>query len=273
MTLIDGEPAAQLPVSDRGLQYGDGLFETLAVQDGEPRHFARHLRRLAEGCRRLALPMPDAGLLQTEVRRLCVSAPARAVVKLMLTRGSGGRGYAPPAEPNVRRILTLHPWPEYPRSLATQGVRVRLCRTRLGLNPALAGIKHLNRLEQVLARGEWTDPDIREGLMCDQEGRPVEGTMSNLFVLAGQRLSTPPTSGCGISGIMRERVLEHAPALGLSPLVEPLSMQSLSEADEVFLTNTLIGIWPVRELIGLRQFGPPGVWTRRLQEALLEAAP
>ena len=265
MVLVDGQEADTLDVRDRGLQYGDGLFETLAVDRGEPRDWQAHLDRLESGCDRLGIPSPDPATLAAEADRLCAGAE-RAVLKILVTRGSGGRGYRPPAEPAPRRILMRSPWPDYPGYYWTEGVRVRHCRTRLGENPALAGLKHLNRLEQVLARAEWDDPEVAEGLMCDATGRLVEGTMSNLFWVRDGVLHTPDLSRCGVAGVVRARVLEWAEANGRPARVVEAGPEELEGADEVFLTNSVIGLWPVRELAG-RSF-PVGAVSRALPPIL-----
>ncbi|TCO83141.1 aminodeoxychorismate lyase apoprotein [Plasticicumulans lactativorans] len=247
--LVDGRPADALAVADRGLQYGDGLFETFAVRDGRPELWTAHLARLARGGERLSLPLPDPGLLAAEAEQLCRGV-ARGVLKLIVTRGVGGRGYAPPRPCRPTRVLSLHPWPAHPPGHATGGVRVRWCAHPLSLNPRLAGLKHLNRLDQVLARAEWDDPTIAEGLMCDPHGHVVEGTMSNLFVLRDGRLLTPPLDGAGIAGVMREVVLEAARGLGLVVAQAALRPAEVLAADGVGLSNSVIGLWPVRELEG-----------------------
>lgn len=267
MVLVDGQPADAVPVADRGLQYGDGLFETLEFEEGRPRRWQRHLDRLTEGCRRLRLHPPEPELLRAEVERVG-AGHGRTVVKVILTRGQGGRGYAPPPDARPRRIVARHSWPGHPPELAAEGVAVRLCETRLGTSPALGGMKHLNRLEQVMARAEWDDPHIREGLMLDELGQPVEGTMSNLFAVVDHEVVTPPTTLRGVSGVMRGAVLDLARAEGLTAVVRPLGMDELLAADEAFLTNSLIHLWPIRELLGLRDFGHPGPVARWLREAI-----
>ncbi len=263
--LVNGEPLDCISTRDRGLHYGDGVFETLAVHDGQPHFWARHLHRLAAGCTRLGLPVPDADRLYTESRRLLQDRDA-AVLKIIVTRGSGGRGYRCGGTGEATRILQRHPWPDYPPDCARNGVQVRWCTLRLGSSPPLAGIKHLNRLEQVLARREWDDPGIPEGLLLDGEGHPVEGTMSNLFAVRNTTLLTPDLSQCGVAGIMRSVVMELARGLGLEVSVRPLSRADIRQADELFLTNSLIGIWPVA---GLEQ-RTWSAWpvTLRLQECL-----
>lgn len=247
MFLIDGEARDRIDARDRGLAYGDGLFETIAVDGGVPLLWERHVQRLTWGCERLGLPLPDPALLAAETRHLCREAD-RAVLKLILTRGSGGRGYRPPQPATTTRILGLHPWPDYPAAWREEGVRVRICDTRLAVQPALAGLKHLNRLEQVLARREWDDPAIAEGLMLDTAGRVVEGTFTNLFLVRDGVLRTPELSGSGVAGIMRDRVLETADGLGLPRVTGAVTLDDMAAAEEVFLTNTLIGIWPVQAI-------------------------
>lgn len=234
---------------DRGLQYGDGLFETIAVAGGEPCLWRRHMQRLKQGCERLNIEYPDRGIVLEEVYRE-IQGRSQGVIKIILTRGSGGRGYRPPEVQSPTRLLYWSEWPGYSAQLSRTGVRVRICKIRLGQNPALAGLKSLNRLEQVLARAEWSNPDISEGLMLDTEGNLVEGTMSNLFLVHGDRLSTPDLGNCGVSGIMRAVVMEQANRLGLSLSEENLTLRDLASADGVFLSNSLIGIWPVREVEG-----------------------
>jgi len=263
--LINGGSVDCISSLDRGLLYGDGVFETIAVREGEPCFWARHLQRLEAGCRRLGLPLPDDGMLREEAAALLAGHEV-AVLKIIVTRGSGGRGYQVPGIAQPTRILQRHPWPALPPACATDGVRVRLCTTRLGSNPQLAGIKHLNRLEQVLAQQEWDDPDIREGLLLDAEGFVIEGTMSNLFAVTGNTLATPDLTACGVAGIMRSVVLEQAASLGLEMAVKPLPLAEVQQADELLLTNSLIGIWPVIELDN--SAWPPGPVTRQLQERL-----
>lgn len=249
--LLNGVAADRISCSDRGLQYGDGLFETVAVVDGRPALWGRHLDRLQLGCVRLGIPPPDPLRLRDEVERE-IAGRDRLVIKIILTRGEAGRGYRPPASPQPNRLVSSAPWPDQPRSWRTAGVRLRYCNTPLGINPALAGVKHLNRLEQVLARGEWSDPEIAEGLMLDGAGRVIEGTQSNLFLWRDGGLHTPDLSAAGVSGVMRGLVLELARSLGIEVGIGHLFPEDLAGADGLFMTNALIGYWPVCELEGLR---------------------
>ncbi len=247
--LIDGEPRDLISARDRGLQYGDGLFETIAVREGRPCLWTRHLARLEAGCHRLGMPMPDPDRLATEAAAE-IGGAAQATLKLILTRGQGPRGYRAPRPATPVRLLECTAPPAFPDAWSSKGIRVRWCETRLSRNPRTAGLKHLNRLEQVLARSEWSDPRIAEGLMLDTEGRVVEGTMSNLFMVAQGRLFTPELSESGVAGVMRALVIDTARDLGLPLSVEKLMPVDLKGADALFMTNALVGIWPVCELQG-----------------------
>jgi 4-amino-4-deoxychorismate lyase len=267
--LINGQETEYLSVLDRGFQYGDGLFETLRVRDGQPCHWARHMSRLAVGCERLRISTPEPALLLSEALRLC-AGETDAVLKLIITRGSGERGYSPPANAEVTRVLLLSPAPMYPATHANDGVVVRICDTHLASNPALAGIKHLNRLEQVLARAEWEDATIAEGLMLDQNQRVIEGTMSNLFCVQENDgkpvLKTPQLAHCGVKGITRERIMAAARAAAIPVQETDLLVDDMLGSEELFLCNTLMGIWPIRQLANQRF--PVGPVTRQLSAAL-----
>lgn len=268
--LINGKPADSIAITDRGLHYGDGLFETIAIVEGRLLCWQQHLARLEEGCRRLGFLPAEPGQLHEEAMQLADGAD-RAVLKLMLTRGSAGRGYAPTPAATPTRILSLHPWPDYPPAYRREGVRARVCTSRLASNPDLAGIKHLNRLEQVLARAEWQEldggSDWAEGLMLNERGDVIEGTMSNLFVYRDGVLKTPDVAQSGIAGIIRNRVLAATAELAIDSMIATLDLHEIEAADELFFCNSLIGIWPVRA-VGDRQFMPGSV-TRRIRDHLI----
>ncbi|MGR8933174.1 MAG: aminodeoxychorismate lyase [Gammaproteobacteria bacterium] len=247
MILINGANDHCIPFTDRGFQYGDGLFETIEIQDGQAVFWQRHLRRLENGCRRLSIPFPDIALLSGEAHILYRNAE-QAVLKIIVTRGSGGRGYRQPEHIAATRALSLHPFPQYPAALQYEGITARFCNTPLGSNPALAGLKHLNRLEQVLARAEWQDPEISEGLMLDMHGGVIEGTMSNLFIVKNGLLHTDALQQCGVAGIVREVLLEACARHGQPVALRPLPRSEVLSADAIFVTNSLIGLWPVRAL-------------------------
>lgn len=242
---INGRPGSRIDCSDRGLQYGDGLFETMRVRRRRVRLLDYHLERLLEGCRRLEMHAPGAAVLRRELRKRATLI-AEGVLKLIVTRGAGPRGYRPSGRERCNRVLTLHALGSA-RSVPAP-VRVRLCSTRLGSNPALAGLKSLNRLESVIARQEWRDQRVWEGLMCDAQSNVVCGTMSNLFMRRGSTLMTPMLDQCGIAGVMRRWVLEQAPGLRLRCWQGRVSVASIRDAEEVFMTNAVAGIVSVSRI-------------------------
>ncbi len=249
--LINGNYTTSISAFDRGLHYGDGLFETIAVTAGKPCLWRRHMQRLAGDCECLGIPFPGADVLRQEALAEIGDRP-RGVLKIILTRGEGGRGYQPPSNPVTSRLLCCTPWPELPGAASSEGVVVRICSTRLDRNTALAGIKHLNRLPQVLARGEWDDPGVAEGLMLDNHEHLIEGTKSNLFLVKHGRLRTPQLRDCGVAGVLRGLVMDIAAERGIPVEVTDLGLTDLWDAEALFLTNSLIGIWPVREVSGQR---------------------
>jgi 4-amino-4-deoxychorismate lyase len=262
---IDGREARAVSALDRGLHYGDGLFETIACLEHRPRLLERHLARLEAGCRRLALAT-DLAAVAAEVRELAAGA-GRAIVKVLVTRGvATARGYGPSGTERPTRITLRYAWPEDDAHLAQDGVRVRIAATRLGENPALAGLKHCNRLEQVLARAELRDAELAEALMFSSGGRLISGTMSNVFLVHQGRLATPRLDACGVAGVMRAAVLEAAAVAGIPAAEDALGALELERAEEIFLTNALIGVRPVRELQGAPR--EVGAVTRALQAQL-----
>jgi 4-amino-4-deoxychorismate lyase len=237
----------------------------MAAKDGRIALLEDHLERLGHGAGRLGLPQPEMDVIRKEVLRL-VPGQGRAVIKLILTRGSGGRGYREPEQVEIRRIVSRHPWPDYPDTWANDGIAVRLCETRLALDPVLAGLKTLNRLHQVLARAEWDDPEVAEGLLLDTDDRVVCGTMSNLFLVRSGALITPDLDRSGVAGVMRKQILKIAARMGIDASEKAVSLDNLSRSDEMFFTNSLIMIWPVRQFEDrLFTVGP---LTRRLQREL-----
>jgi len=246
--LVDGRPARAVAADDRGLAYGDGLFETIRFVSGVAPLWAGHMARLARGARRLGLSMPDPGVWAAEAAR--VAGGRDCLVKLLLTRG-GGRGYAAAAATGPRRIVLCLPLPALDVAACRHGLRLRWCRLRLARQPALAGLKHLNRLEQVLARSEWRDPRIHEGLCMDTDGHVVCATAANLFIVRDGVLATPALDQCGVAGVARAFLL--AQARRRWPVeVTVLRPADLQAADEVFVCNAVRGVMPVRALAGWR---------------------
>ncbi len=255
-TRVDGRASAVVGAADRGLNYGDGLFETILFVDGTAPLWARHLARLRAGCERLRIVPPDEAALAADCAAVSADLP-RAVVRVTVTRGSGPRGYAPPSPAASTRIVTAGAEPVLPRDWYREGIRVRFCETRLALQPQLAGLKHLNRLEQVLARAEWDDSAIAEGIVFDTEGRVIGATAANVFLVRDGVVATPRLDRCGVAGVMRAELIER---LG-EVRIRDVEAGELLDADEIFLSNAVRGVLWVGELGG-RQWRPGPVATR-----------
>lgn len=255
-TLINGQPSQRIPADDRGFQYGDGLFETALLVNGRVRFIDAHFERLFGGCARLGITAPDRETLLREVAQVTAGVD-RGVLKIIVTRGSGGRGYRPGSAMASNRVVALHPFSPAPHG----ALRLRWCDIRLGRNARLAGMKHLNRLEHVLAQSEWREGEADEGLMLDTEGEVVCATSANVFAVRDGALITPDLRFCGVQGVMRAQVLKAAAQLRLSVSEAPMWPHDLETANEVFITNAVRGIRSVASLDSL-QWSETSVATR-----------
>ncbi len=226
-----------LPDHDRGLAYGDGLFETMRAHRGTVHWWASHWQRLARGAHALGMALPDEMQVQREGQALLEGRDG--VLKLIVTRGAGGRGYAPPQGSAPHWTVSVHPLPTRPDG----GLNLRWCETRLATQPALAGLKHCNRLEQVLARGEWSDASIHDGLMRSIDGDVVSATSANLFVLRDGRWTTPRIDRCGVAGVCRGWAMAATHAAQAR-----VAVTDVEASDAIFLCNAVRGILPVARL-------------------------
>lgn len=268
MIMVNGTWDSSIPVMDRAVMYGDGVFRTMRMRQGQVKCWPLQYRKLHTDCQALDILCPAQPVLEQDLQQLARDEPD-CVVKIIVSRGEGGRGYSVPAAVLPNRVLLTAPEPQYPMEFWQAGVKLHLCEIRLSHQPRLAGIKHLNRLENVLARMEWDDASIADGLLLDAEGWVIEGTMANIFMRMGQRLVTPELSACGVAGLQRERILKHAPELGLTLEIARFSLPHLLQAEEIFLCNSLIGVWPVCQ-IGTSTF-TPGPTAKQMQHILEHA--
>ncbi|MEX0738108.1 MAG: aminodeoxychorismate lyase [Pseudohongiella sp.] len=271
LTLVDGVLADTLPVSDRGLLYGDGVFETIRYRCHQLDLLPAHLARLRQSCERLGIPvlMPDierhiSKLLEYQASRSGAGSAgsngadgADGIVKIIVTRGDGGRGYTPPASMVPRTLVQFHPLPPHYEQYYRSGISGMICSHPVSGNPALAGLKHLNRLDQVMASRELlaaqggagkADPMLQEGLMLDCMGNLVEGTRSNVFVVLHGQLCTPDLTDAGVCGIMRSALLAWYREQGIDVAVRQISSDELSLASELFICNSVLGVWPVNRV-------------------------
>ena len=241
--LVNGQHQETIAISDRAMHYGDGVFETVLVRARQPVLWSRHLQRLQHGCQRLQIPL-DTACLHTEMAELLdTHALTHGVLKILISRGSGGRGYMPPATPTPTRMLQMHPLPEDYPQYSARGIQVMRCQHPLSLNPALAGLKHLNRLDQVMASLELT-PAVQEGLMCTPDGLLIEGIKSNVFLHDGRQWLTPDLQHAGVAGVMRGWLLQQIPQTRIRALGE----DEVLAATEMFVCNSVFGIWPITQL-------------------------
>jgi 4-amino-4-deoxychorismate lyase len=247
--LINGRAGHRVDSADRGLQYGDGLFETIACHDGRARWLELHLERLQRGCERLQLAFRDFAALRAEIGGLA-AGQRRCIVKVIVTRGSATRrGYAPAGDELPTRIVSRHDWPDTPAPGAP-GFRLAVSGVTLGINPLLAGLKHLNRLEQVLAQIARDQAGLDEVLMVSTAGKVIGGSMSNVFLADDSGLFTPELSACGVAGVMRRLVLQAAATLGQRVCVRAVAASELATVREAFVTNVRWGVQSAHMLDG-----------------------
>lgn len=267
MILVNGTATEGVAATDRGFSYGDGVFRTFPVRGGRASAWRLQYLKLTQDCKALDLPCPPEPVLADEVMRAS-AAQEECVVKIIVTRGMGERGYEPPRVPRPMRVVMSAPPARQPPELARNGVQICVCRTRLAIQPRLAGIKHLNRLENVLARAEWSDPAVAEGLMLDMDGNVIGGTMTNLFIADASGLATPDLSNCGVSGVTRGRILAAAARNGVDCRIEALRLDRVLAARELVLVNSIVGAWPVRAVEGRSL--TPGPEVTRIQSWLAQ---
>lgn len=260
MPRVNGDERSAVSVFDRGLQFADGVFETIAYINGKPRLWDRHMARLAAGCARLDISVPDAGVLRAEADRARGDA-SRVIVKIVLTRASGPTGSSRPT-----MIATSRDWPADLDARLRDGVVARISDTRISRNPRLAGIKHLNRLEYVLAENERQPDEARETILRDTQGYVIETCRANIFLVRDGRLYTPELRYSGVCGVMRAEIMTLAENLGIAVAAAWFTPRALFGADEVFVANAVMGVCPVRRIED--QIFAVGPVTQTLQEAL-----
>ncbi|MCB6184377.1 aminodeoxychorismate lyase [Leeia sp. TBRC 13508] len=249
--LINGQKERVISVADRGFNYGDGVFRTLVIQNGFIPNWAQHLAILERDAKQLGIPFPTASLWENDVLQLSQENLdlQTAVIKLTLSRGIGQRGYAAPEAPIVTRVSQIVEWKRPDLSMLHSGVKVELSDVRLGWQPLLAGAKHLNRLENVLAKSRLKNAAAFDGLLLDQSGCVIEGIQTNLIMQMqnGQWL-TPDLSRCGVAGLTRQLVLDQLRAENQTVEIGDVLLAELLEAKHLWLMNSLNGVVPVAKL-------------------------
>jgi len=247
MVWINGQRQDRLAVSDRAVQFGDGCFTTARVRAGQVDWLADHLQRLQQGVSRLLIDGVDWQALEAEM--ICAAQQQQdGVLKAVITRGSGGRGYSAAGCQQPTRIVSLSAYPLHYHRLRESGARLALSPVRLGQNPLLAGIKHLNRLEQVLIRTQLEQTGADEALVLDSAGKLVECCAANLFWREGQQVFTPLLTQSGVNGTMRQRIIRLLEQQGFHWQEVSVEMDVLARADEVLICNALMPVLPVYQI-------------------------
>ncbi|NLS53945.1 aminodeoxychorismate lyase [Hafnia alvei] len=246
MFWLNGTPAEVISLGDRGLHYGDGCFTTARSVQGRIDDIHAHLRRMQSACSRLFIEPVDWTAWLAEFRQAAIET-GNGVVKAIITRGSGGRGYSISAVENPRRIFSNGAIPAQYAQWQEDGITLAVSPIRLGINPSLAGIKHLNRLEQVLIKAKLEQTKAHEALVLDSEARLVECCAANLFWRIGQQVFTPTLANAGVDGLMRQRIVRILAESEYELSIVSASLDALQDAEEVFICNSLMPLLPVNK--------------------------
>ncbi|WP_116473117.1 aminodeoxychorismate lyase [Zobellella maritima] len=243
-TIIDTDSCSALR---RGWQLGDGHFTTIHGQAGRLRLWPYHQARLAEACARLQMVAPDWARLH-EAALAQVAGNDEQVLRISLLRGPGARGYGIAGCGETTVVFNQSPFPAYYHDWRQTGIALGLCRGRLGSSPLLAGLKTINRLEQVLLKAELEEAGLDEGLVLNEADELVEAVTANLFWRRGQQVFTPDLSRAGVAGTMRSWVIDTLAEWGQRVQPVRAGLAALQQADEIWLTNALMGVVPVASL-------------------------
>ncbi len=238
------EPQAVVPVNDRGFMYGDGLFETLRVCGGRPFRLAQHLERMMRGADFLKIKCPfvPKDLHEFASQLIEQNRMPEAILRVVLTRGPGERGYAPRAEGRPTVVMTLHPAPPLDPPVTWTLVTSTY---RIPAADPLASFKTLNKLTHIMARHEAVEQGADEALLVNTNGEVAEATSGNLFWVFQDNLCTVPTGRGVLPGITRAVVLEICQALGLPTNKRVIKPEALRKSAGIFITQSALGIVPV----------------------------
>jgi 4-amino-4-deoxychorismate lyase len=249
---VNGKLVNGIAPTNRGFAYGDGVFRTMRLLNGELQDWPQHYQTLVADCSKIQIVCPSAELLMQEFKYFMSCATEEetqfGIIKIMITRGEGARGYAPPAICEPTRVFVQSALPVYPPEIYSNGVALYTCQTRLAKQPLLAGIKHLNRLENVLARAELKDPRFFDGVLRDYDDHVIEAVSGNLFVYKDGLVMTPVLEQAGVAGVMRQKIIDWYKTLGQPVVAATLTMQNLLDADAVVIANSVYGVLQVLQI-------------------------
>jgi aminodeoxychorismate lyase len=243
VVLINGEEQDKISIFNRNMQYGDGLFETCVAMDNQILFWPRHFSRLEIGCEKLNINKIDEGLWLSDIKKAFeLSSKKNCIVKLILSRGNSLRGYGYKDDIEPVRVVIVS---EMPQPLINKNFSLEYSKSGYHSNPQLAGIKHCNRLEQILAR---TNLSSNEAIMLDEKENIISVTQGNIYFIFGNKLLTPKLDRCGVVGSRRLLILGLAMSLKMEALESNITLNQAQKADEVFISNSVIGIQPVHSI-------------------------
>ena len=251
-SLINGIAADYININDRSIHYGDGLFETILCNDNNLYYWQQHFQRLQTSAEQLKITCPPEQVFLDDITKLLTGNDSRSAcaIKIIVSRGTGERGYKFSKNTAVNRLVMLSSLDAGHSSVLSRKLlqgELFICRQQVSINENLAGLKHLNRLENVMARNEW-DAGYIDGLMLNANQHVIEGSMSNLFAITGDQLFTPDLKLSGVNGIMREMIIDLAGKIDIKTTVTNLTIDEISTMDELFITNSLLGMKAVTKL-------------------------
>ncbi|PSU26136.1 aminodeoxychorismate lyase [Photobacterium phosphoreum] len=248
MASVNGCEQQKLVITDRATQYGDGCFTTILVEQQRVQLWSLHLARLKVSLQRLGIAAPDWPQVYTDITALALKYPHKGGIKILVSRGSGGRGYNPIGCNDTQVIISHFEWPAHYQQWQQQGIILGVCQQRMGNSPMLAGMKHLNRLEQVLLKQEIETAGWVDAIALDCGERVIETSIANLFWRQGNTVYTPALQRAGVAGVMRQHVLDILDELNYDYQVGDFDLDALLAADEVFITNALMALVPVNQI-------------------------
>jgi len=263
IVLINGAQQSKISIFNRNIQFGDGLFETCVVENKKILFWVNHFARLNRGCEQLKISKVSESVWLSDVKKaLSLCSYDRCVVKLILSRGESLRGYGFKDDIKPVRAVIVS---ELQKVTLNNSFCLEYCQSGYDSNPKLAGIKHCNRLEQVLARAGLKSD---EGIMLDENHNVISVTQGNIYAIHGNTLITPKLDKCGVEGTRRAVILDLAKLLGIKVKVDTLSVKELGQADEVFISNSIIGIQSISKIDGI-SFGESPI-TKKIKDAFTE---
>ncbi len=245
LCLVNGIQQHHIDIESRGLAYGDGLFTTAKVINGKVAYLTQHVERLTSGCEKLGITPPSPNELTLQLAAIAKNYPL-AVLKVIIAASSGGRGYARSSSNHHDLIIMIHDYPTHYDDLIHTGINLGLSKQQIGINPMLGGLKHLNRLEQVLLRQELSLSDVDDLLVTNINDNVIEATSANVFFCLNDTLYTPDVSQSGVNGIMRQTILRHYP----ETIIKAISLEEIAQAQAMLVCNCVMGVIPVNNYNG-----------------------